>query len=286
MDLVLTRESKGSSESEPETELIKELVGAIITPVEGSSVEAIKAGNPMVGDTIEYNGYIYKYGQMSDNLGNWSNIDISQHGDGWGVKVQDTTLATYPDMESTIYSKPVKFLYYTFINCENMVTAPRLSDEAAHMAATFSNCSKLTITPIIPDSVTNMIFAFAYCTSLTTVQNIPSNVTVICCTFQKCTKLTTIPELPNRLIDMDAAFDDCTLLTSVSTIPATVTNLNATFRNCTSLEGTITINATSVSDYSECFKGTSKSITLAKTSCPVLSEIAATATGGNVIVAE
>ena len=158
------------------------LKGARITPVEGSSMENIMSGNPMPGDTVEYDGYIYKYNQMYV-LDGWHNIEESEEMvvEGWGVKVQDDTLVSYPDMQSNVYGIPVTNLVMTYWGCTNMVKAPALSSEAINMGYAFINCNLLEEC-VIPEKVEDLSSAFAGCV-------FPENVTNMNGTFSGCTSL-------------------------------------------------------------------------------------------------
>ena len=85
----------------------------------------------------------------------------------------------------------------------------------------------------------------------------------------------TAPTIPNSVENMYAAFAYCDSLEDGPIIPNSVVFLEWTFRDCISLTGEIEINATNLT-YSDCFAGTVQPIVLTGT-CPILSEIAATA---------
>ena len=62
---------------------------------------------------------------------------------------------------------------------------------------------------------------------------------------------------------MIGTFANCTSLKTAPTIPASVTLMIQTFAGCTNLTGIVRINSSKVSDATDIFYGTSKSITLA-----------------------
>ena len=163
-----------------------------------------------------------------------------------------------------------------------------------NMTYTFGNCSSITKAPIIPSSVTDMSGVFSNCTSLETAPVIPSNVESLNNTFSGCSSLKTYVGstdsdgdfsnfvIPNSVTDMQGAFGSCTSLTKAPTIPNSVDNLIFAFVYCDNLTGNITINANATS-YDYCFCETVKPITLTGSST-ILSELAGTATNGNVTV--
>lgn len=77
---------------------------------------------------------------------------------------------------------------------------------------------------------------------------------------------------------------NCTTLTVAPEIPNNVTDMYRTFYGCTALTGDVVINANPTS-YTECFKNTTKAITLSGSSTK-LAVLAATANKGNVTVVE
>ena len=208
----------------------------MITAVNGKS--AYNAGEalpnhytPQTGDTYEEGDYIYKYDYYYGGS-DWS-LGLSQN--GWGVRVKDTTKATYGTILSEIAGQPVKNMDYTFYNCKSLTTAPVIPNSVTNMHRTFNGCTSLTTAPTIPNSITDMYGTFGGCTSLTTAPVIPSSVTNMTNTFFGCTSLTVAPVIPSIVTNMDLTFSGCTSLTTVPVIPNSVTNMYRTFKNCTSL---------------------------------------------------
>lgn len=221
------------------------LDAAIITPVGESSIADIRAGNPKTGDTVVYNGYVYKYNQglhpWSDG---WTDVSINDEifrQDAWGVAVENTTASSYADMESELFGKPVSNLSMAYSGCTNLVTAPKISEAGYQLSAIFSGCTSLETCNYISNTAVYFQNAFSGCTSLKSVGTIPSSV-----------------------LEMQNAFSGCTSLTGTITINAT--NLTT-------------------DDVTDCFKETTLAIQLdGNCSKDVLDALAATSTAGNVTV--
>ena len=77
---------------------------------------------------------------------------------------------------------------------------------------------------------------------------------------------------------LHATFAGCTSLTEAPVLPKGVTVIAFAFSNCTSLTGSVRIDSNNITDYDDCFYGTSQPITLTG-SCSILSDIAATGSG-------
>ena len=152
---------------------------------------------------------------------------------------------------------------YTFSGCTSLVTAPEIPSKVVSMKNTFENCTSLVNAPLIPNGVTDMTGTFHGCTSLKNAPEIPSGVTNMNYTFSGCTSLVTAPEIPSGVTSMIGTFANCTSLKTAPTIPASVTLMIQTFAGCTNLTGIVRINSSKVSDATDIFYGTSKSITLA-----------------------
>lgn len=105
------------------------------------------------------------------------------------------------------------------------------------------------------------------------------------------TDLVIAPELPSGVTNMTSTFMSCEKLEKAPKIPNSVTNMACTFYNCEKLTGVVVINAEhfieggcmDYNGYTNCFLDTILPIMLKGTS-PYLTEIAATATNGNVTV--
>ena len=242
-------------------------------------------------DTYEDADYLYTYGVSRNNL--------------WCLVVKDKTKQTYAPIATNITKNKEICLYETFKDCKNLTVSPVVPNGVTEMIRTYENCSSLTTMPTIPNTVTytnytftncqalvntttlpnsfaNMSGMFYNCSALKTAPIIPKNVKMLYQTFLGCSSLTVAPEIPNGVTDMLGTFCYCISLTTASIIPSSVTDMKETFRGCTSLIDTVTINA-SPSSYDMSFLGTTKPITLTGTSSK-LSELAATAKNGNVIV--
>ncbi len=170
----------------------------------------------------------------------------------------------------------------TFWGCTSLTTAPIIPESVTNMVCTFSDCTSLTTAPVIPEGVTDLDNTFRGCTSLTTAPIIPESVTNMVCTFSDCTSLTTAPVIPEGVTDLYRTFRGCTSLTSAPVIPESVTGISELFYGCTSLTGIVEIHA-NPTDYELCFAYTQQPITLTGSST-MLSQLAATATSGNVTV--
>lgn len=270
--------------------LTDEIVEFEIVPVEGSSIENIKAGNPKAGDKVIYDGYTYIYNNAYIALfSGWMNTEgVSGYPqNSWGVRVNNVEKEAYPNMVSTLYNIPVKSLDGTFSGCKKLKVAPILSEnaetflhsfyncealtkvvipeKAKNLAHAFMNCKALTDVSEIPSGVTHMHNTFSGCESLVSIKNIPYGVTTLYATFSGCKSLTSCPTIPSTVTDMGSTFDSCENLETAPIIPSSVDNMLFTFADCIKLTGTVTVNA-NPSDCSLCFTGTTKTITI-KGSC-------------------
>jgi len=281
--------------------------GPEIIPVEGSSIENIKAGNPKAGDKVIYDGYTYIYNNAYiASFSSWMNTEgVSGYPqNSWGVRVNDLNQESYPNVLSSLYNIQVKSQDGTFAGCKNLKVAPKLSEnaetflhsfyncevltkvvipeKAINLAYAFLNCKSLTDVSEIPSSVTKMHHTFSGCESLVSIKNIPYGVTTLYATFVDCKALTSCPTIPSTVTDMGSTFDGCINLETAPIIPSSVDNMLFTFVDCTSLTGDVTINA-NPSDCSLCFSGTTKTITI-KGSCSSATKksLAESSSAGNV----
>lgn len=201
-----------------------------------------------------------------------------------------TDLVIAPELPSGVTN-----MMSTFISCEKLEKAPKIPNSVTNMSRTFYECTSLTSAPEIPNSVTDMSSTFNRCTSLTTAPKIPDGVTSMNRTFTECRSLAIVSEIPEGVEDMALTFCSCVNLTTAPTIPSSVTNISGTFYGCEKLTGVVVVNPKKFianggcgyfddkNGYTACFSGTKLSIMLKGTS-PYLTEIAATATNGNVTV--
>lgn len=145
----------------------------------------------------------------------------------------------------------------TFDDCLNMKAGPRIPEGAEQFSDVFSD-SGLVIPPSIPVS--------------------PSASTYI---FESCASLVQPPVIANGMANLSHWFDGCSSLQYGPSIPASVTSLYYTFRNCTDMTGEMIIRPSSISSYTQAFRGTTKPITLYgdQTLCNTL---AATSNNSNV----
>lgn len=173
-----------------------------------------------------------------------------------------------------------------------------LSDESITMAAgaeivwhvVVKDKTKTEYEPLLANvngkTVGNLTEAFMGCINMTVAPIIPEGVSDLAFAFKGCESLEIAPDIPESVQRMTETFSGCVALCEVKRIPAGVTKLLYSFQGCTSLTGTIEIHAnmTSYNDYKFCFADTTLPIILIGTST-VLEELAATATNGNVMVA-
>lgn len=130
------------------------------------------------------------------------------------------------------------------------------------MLCLFYYCTSLINVPTIPSGVTDMSNTFSGCTSLVDAPAIPSGVTNMHSTFFGCTSLMAAPTIPSGVTNMHATFYGCTSLVTAPEIPSSVIYISSTFRNCTNLTGIVRINSSNVSNVTDIFTGTTKSITV------------------------
>ena len=213
---------------------------------------------PVQGDAFVYNGYEYRYQQAinvysdsseEDGFHNyWENTDIGltlskTSISGWGVRVLDNTLTTYPTVLSEIAGKPLTNMTMTFEDCYNLTSLP-------------SNF-------VIPETVVSVYELFDQCYSLVTI---PDSIVLhdgIVCTqgmFWECHSLS---YLPDNFV-----------------VPASVEDMRNMFNECASLSEIITINA-NPTYYDYCFAHTELDIYLTGTSNE-LAQLADTDTNDNV----
>lgn len=224
--------------------------GGIYTTAGG---EKLQAGDifpePQTNDTYEYGEYIYIYN------------DGSEFATNWHATVEDNTKTAYSDMLSEISGKPVDNLTYTFDLCENLQSAPYLSDNALDMFGTFSGCSSLTDIKKIPSKVTNMAMTFENCTALSIAPDIPDGVTNMDSTFSGCIALLAAPDIPNSVTNMSFTFFNCLNLESVKSIPEKVEMIDYIFYGCGQLSGRINVYC-NPRTYESAFEGTALSISI------------------------
>ena len=195
---------------------------------------------PQTGDTYEEGDYTYKYNKYYSYT-SWSS-KTSQN--GWGVRVKDTSKTTYGEIISEIAGQPVKNIFYTFLSCYSLTTAPAMPSSVTDMQGTFYGCSSLKT--YVGSTDTDGDFSN---------YTIPNSVTNMACTFYGCSSLATAPKIPSSVTSMSNTFVWCTSLTTAPAIPSSVTDMTFTFYGCTSLTGTIEVNA-NPSHYNECLKNT------------------------------
>ena len=149
----------------------------------------------------------------------------------------------------------------TFHLCKNLTQAPVIPNSVTDMHSTFSGCYNLTQAPVIPNSVTTMYSTFSSCHNLTQAPEIPDSVTDMGRTFYNCYNLTQAPEIPNSVTNMSFTFSNCSI-TQAPEIPNSVTNMSFTFMGCGSLTGNIIIQSSNISNFANCFSGTTKTKTV------------------------
>ena len=118
---------------------------------------------PQTGDTYEEGDYTYKYNQYCEYANHWITDELQN---GWGVRVKDTTKATYGTILSEIAGKPVNTMDSTFYNCTSLTTAPTIPNSVTSMNYTFMGCTSLTGTIEINTNPTAYYY-FLYDTHIT-----------------------------------------------------------------------------------------------------------------------
>ena len=81
-------------------------------------------------------------------------------------------------------------------------------------------------------------------------------------TFKGCTSIVNAQDIPSSVTNMRGTFSGCTSLVNGPVIPNSVTNMSGTFRNCTNLTGIVKINSSNLSNATNIFTNTTKSITV------------------------
>lgn len=136
--------------------------------------EGDKFPTPVTGDVYFDGAYEYHYNEylvqregttFGDDWKLWNSDDALE---GWGVRVINDLLVTYPDIAKSIAGKPIKRLDYTFLFCQNMQKAPQIPQTTESMKyAFYGNEQMVEARIIIPESVENMEATFMWCSSLT-----------------------------------------------------------------------------------------------------------------------
>lgn len=106
-------------------------------------------------DTFQYEDYSYIYYE-----------DLN----GWQIDINDDDKKTYGEIPESISQKPIVSMELTFINCSNLIEAPKIPNSVTNLAGTFYNCSSLTKVPPIPQKVTDLSDTFKGCASLKSVK--------------------------------------------------------------------------------------------------------------------
>ena len=232
------------------------------------------------GDIFVYGDYEYRYNRYHTGSKWESNSNLR----GWGVRVLRNDKSSYGKIFESINSKNIKSLQGTFHNCKNLTTAPTMPSNVLSMRSTFYGCDKLQTAPAIPSKVTDMHETFYGCALITKAPVLPDTLKIMHSTFRHCTSLIEAPEVPSKVTDLGAAFQGCTaMVKGPSVIPEKVLNIATTFYGCTNLTGNIQIYA-DPNTYIDCFKNTTKRITITVLSVELKEKLADTANNGNVIV--
>lgn len=288
-------------------------IGCRYLTVDGKVYDAgaVIEDHPKNDDKFITDDYTYTFGEIlsvgavsSDGSIELSKVDgwIS----GWAVRVNDKTKTSYSALLPDIGGYPLRIMTAAFANCTNMKAAPKIPESVISVIAAFLHCHSLEEAPELPPEIHELVYTFSYCKTLRVAPKIPNSVYDMQSAFLSCKSLVEVPVLPDSINVMHNAFSDCTALESIPNIPANAEYMNyvfdgctslktvpaipkkgiyigGIFRNCTSLTGNIEINAniTDLDYNTECFTGTVLPITLTGT-CPILSELAASADNGNV----
>lgn len=193
------------------------------------------------------------------------------------------SLKNVPNIPSTVTD-----IEGAFQNCYSLTSVPQLPNGIKSLSKTFNGCRNLKTVPNIPNGITNMQSAFKNCKSLTSIPVLPDTVVYFSEAFSGCESLTYVENIPASVNTMEKVFYNCKSLTGIgSAIPSDAYRLNETFYNCESLTGEIVINAQIYNKmperYKDCFKGTTKQITLSGSS-NVLTELVTTSQQNNIII--
>ena len=210
------------------------------------------AGDPFpetvnVGDIYVYGDYEYRY-KMGFVFICWGELEDAT---GWGVFLaKDRTKTEYEPVLTEINGNPITTMAYTYVNCTNLVVAPKIPNTVTMMSRAFGGCTALTTAPTLPENLQIMYEIFMDCSSLNTYVGstetagyltkyvIPTSVTKLSYAFDDCTSIIATPNWSNLSLvaDMGSVCRGCTALTTVTAIPSGVTDLGQAFYGCKSLK--------------------------------------------------
>ena len=182
---------------------------------------------PSKGDKLITKDYEYSYEEW--DLG-YGNVFF-----GWNVQVINCEQTEYEELLNNIAGEKLFMMNYTYSDCVNMKTAPRIPDGVEIMYWTFNNCEKLLNAPNIPKGVCNLDGTFGGCISLKETPYIPEGVTTLNGTFDCCENLITVTNIPDGVTEMASTFSNCIELKNIPELPRSIVNLNGTFKNCKKL---------------------------------------------------
>ena len=178
-------------------------------------------------------GYVYTLNLSSNTVKEFTNLNLDNFVKSFYNGIDFNDINYYYSGGSSYI--PYAFTPFTFINCTNLINAPKIPNGTRSTQNMFAGCSNLINAPTIPNSVIYMDTTFSNCTSLINAPEIPNSVISMNYTFADCTNLINAPEIPNSVISINSTFYHCTNLINAPVIPNSVTNMDSTFRNCTSL---------------------------------------------------
>lgn len=180
----------------------------------------------------------------------------------------------------------VKKMYQCFSGCTSLVEVPvgSIPNGVEDMAYCFYNCSSLTHA-YLPDGVLYIDYCFRNCLLLSALPSVPNSV-VSMGGYYKSSPMTSPPALPNKVINISDCFSNCNSLLHAPVIPTTVKNIEECFRGCVALKGDIYIYTDNLANISNCFMGTTQSITLhaMNNNVDICEQLASTATNNNVYI--
>ena len=250
-------------------------------------------------DTIESVAFASSYSVTGSEDASWACDDTSTgsimaYRNGTDVTIAPTNGATRIKINPNsnyMFANNGSAMFGNFVSLARISgTEMLVADEGTEAQEICKGNTYLT-TPIhIPHGVTNLKKAFQGCTALLTPPMIPEGVTIMDNTVLGCTAMTKIPDIPSTVTSLNYAFQNCAGVTDVNgcVIPAGVTDMIAAFYNCNNMSGTIEVNAQALSNYGNAFQHVATTAGCAVTltgSCPLLAQLAATNTTGNVTVA-
>ena len=150
----------------------------------------------------------------------------------------------------------IEYMDYCYGGCDNLVSA-YIPSNAISIGRSFYRCISLIDPPSIPSKVVNMTDTFWHCHNLKSMPELPEGVQDLSGAFASCYNLVNIKNIPSSVTNMRGTFQDSNRFNKMTEIPERVTNMHTTFYGSTNLGGNINIRSNNISDFTDCFYGTS-----------------------------